>query len=346
MSYRLSILLTILFFLNGHVSFAQKEVTQIASFKGQQVTGVTVSQKGRIFVNFPRWRQSVRYSVTEVDPEGGSRPYPGESWNSWQPGQEIRDSLFIAVQSVVAAEGRLYVLDTRNPLWQGVVNPPRIFVFDLQTDELAALFVLSEDAYRPNSYTNDLRVDPENGFLYITDSGEPGLIVFDMNAQKSSRVLDQHFSTTAEFNSLTIQGERWGGNPVHADGIAYHAARDRLYYHALTGYTLYSVSAEALRSGDPAAIEQSVKKEGQTPAPDGMIFDEKGNLYMADLEKTAIYKLDPSGKLILLAKGESVGWADSFSIHEDKLFFTDSKIHLAGEQAEKLDYTLNWIKLD
>jgi hypothetical protein len=31
-------------------------ITEVASFKGQQVTGVTATDKGRLFVNFPRWR--------------------------------------------------------------------------------------------------------------------------------------------------------------------------------------------------------------------------------------------------------------------------------------------------
>jgi sugar lactone lactonase YvrE len=340
---KLLILIQILFTI--HTSQDQKEITEIASFEGQQVTGVTVSRDGRIFVNFPRWRESVQHSVVEVERDGSYRPYPDESWNSWQPGQTVKDSLFIAVQSVVEADGRLYVLDTRNPLWQGVVNHPRIFVFDLQSDHLQEVYTLSEDSYRSNSYTNDLRIDTRHGYIYITDSNEPGLIVYDMNEKNSRRVLDHHFSTTAEFNSLTINGEHWGGNPVHADGIAFNVHEDRIYYHALTGYTLYSVSAEALRNGTQEQIQNSVRNEGKTPAPDGMIFDDEGNLYMADLEKTAIYKMDPAGNFTLLSKGEQVGWADTFSIYENELFFIDSKIHLAAEGAEQLTYTLNRIDL-
>ncbi|NBB76651.1 MAG: hypothetical protein GVY02_04665, partial [Bacteroidetes bacterium] len=188
--------------LSVHVLQDQKEVTEIVSFEGQQVTGVSLSDDGRIFANFPRWRETVQYSVVEVDQNGNYRPYPNETWNGWQPGDQIKDSLFIAVQSVVETDGYLYVLDTRNPLWQGVVSHPRIFVFDLQTDRFEDVFILSEESYKSNSYTNDLRIDTRRGFIYITDSNEPGLIVYDINKQKSRRVLDRHYSTTAEFNSL------------------------------------------------------------------------------------------------------------------------------------------------
>jgi hypothetical protein len=42
-----------------------KQVTQVAEFTGQQVTGVTVTSTERIFVNFPRWRK-VENSVIEI----------------------------------------------------------------------------------------------------------------------------------------------------------------------------------------------------------------------------------------------------------------------------------------
>jgi len=329
----------------SYVTMGQEHVEQIASFEGQQVTGVTVTPEGRIFANFPRWRESVKNSVIEVDKDGRYQPYPNLQWNSWKPDQPVEDSLFLAVQSVVAAGDKLYVLDTRNPLWKGLVSNPRVFVFDLKTNELLDVLVLSDDSFKPNSYTNDLRIDMKNGFIYITDSNEAGLIVYDMERKTSRRVLDKHYSTEGEFNSLTVNGEKWGGNKVHSDGIAFHPDEDRLYYHALTGYTLYSVSAESLREGTKAEVEKSVIKEAKTPAPDGMIFDQKGNLYMADLEDIAVIVLNPDGQTETLAQGEQVGWADTFSIYDGYLYFTDSKIHLAGEGAEDLDYTINRLSI-
>jgi hypothetical protein len=38
----------------------------VATFDGPMPTGVTVSHKGRIFVNFPRWGDAVTYTVAEV----------------------------------------------------------------------------------------------------------------------------------------------------------------------------------------------------------------------------------------------------------------------------------------
>jgi hypothetical protein len=47
-------------------------------------TGVTVSQKGRIFVNFPRWGDEVPFTVAEVR-EGKAIAYPDEAMNQTDP---------------------------------------------------------------------------------------------------------------------------------------------------------------------------------------------------------------------------------------------------------------------
>lgn len=47
----------------------------IAKFYGPMPTGVSVSHKGRVFVNFPRWGDKVPYTVAEVK-NGKTVPYP------------------------------------------------------------------------------------------------------------------------------------------------------------------------------------------------------------------------------------------------------------------------------
>lgn len=326
------------------ITSAQR-VELVTEFKGQQVTGISVSEQGRIFVNFPRWRETVKYSVMEVKNENLSLPYPNEAWNSWKPGSIVTDSVFVAVQSVVTKNNKLYVLDTRNPLWKGVVDKPRIFVFNLNTDKLEDTLILPEGSFKKDSYTNDLRVDDKNGFIYITDSNQPGLIVVNIKNRVSRRILDEHYSTKAETDHLTINEKKWGNKPVHSDGIAFDQKSDRLYYHSLTGYTLYSVDAKALRDGTEKQIENSVKKEAKTPAPDGMIVDEKGNLYMADLENHSIVYLNNKGQLKTLINDENLGWPDTFSIFNGYLYFTNSNIHKVRSQGENISYSVYKIKL-
>ncbi len=325
---------------------APKTIETVAEFTGQQVTGVTVSEGGRLFANFPRWRGGVESSVVEVMADGSSVAFPNADWNRWSIGDSIAADAFVGVQSVVANGNFLYVLDTRNSLWQGVLDAPRIYVFNLSDNQLADVLVLSEGSYKPNSYINDLRVNAETQFIYMTDSNEPGLVVYNLATRESRRVLDGHFSTTAEADHLTIQGEVWGGHPVHSDGIAFNRTNNRLYYHSLTGYTLYSVPTELLETGSEAEIEAAVVKEATTPAPDGMIFDEAGNLYMADLENQKIVYLTPAGELKTLCEGEAVRWADTFSIYQGELYYTNSRINEVKGDIADMVFDIRKIKLD
>ena len=145
-------------------------VLTVAVFKGQQVTGVSVSATGRIFVNFSRWRKNLALSVAEVFPDGSHRPYPDRKQNSWRLGEEP-DVRFISVQSVVAAEDRLHVLDTGNPMSAGVLHAPRVHVYDLAENRLADTYVFPAHVYDRGSYLNDLRIDVQTDWMYLTDSG-------------------------------------------------------------------------------------------------------------------------------------------------------------------------------
>ncbi len=322
----------------------EKEVIEVASFKGQQVTGVTVSNKGKVFANFPRWRKGVKHSVVTITENKEYKAYPNDSWNSWEIGEEINDSVFVAVQSVVAFNDKLFVLDTRNPLFKGVQDAPRLVVFDLLTDKLDTIIKLQSDSYHKDSYINDLRVDGKNNKIYLTDSGHAGLVVIDMVSGKSKRVLDNHKSTLAEVDHLTINGKKWN-NTVHSDGIALDGRNQKLYYHALTGYNLYAVPLSVLNEGDKATIEAAVTFVQKTAAPDGMIFDDQGNLYYADLEQHKIMKRDVKGTLTTILEGEKVKWADTFSIYDGVLYYTNSRIHEAKEDVSALVFTINKIEL-
>src|SRR5256714_4549242 len=56
----------------------------VAYFNDAMPTGVTVSHKGRIFVNFPRWGDDVPFTVSEIR-DGQSIAYPDEGLNQTDP---------------------------------------------------------------------------------------------------------------------------------------------------------------------------------------------------------------------------------------------------------------------
>ena len=323
---------------------------KVASFKGIQVTGVTISHNGRLFANFPRWHENLPFSVVEVNLNGEYTPYPNTDWNTWN-GQPVENK-FTCVQSVVAHENSLFVLDPASPMMKGVVGNAMLYEFDLATDQLINKWSFDKSIAPEKSYLNDLRIDREAGKIYITESGVGAIVVLDLKTGKPRRLLDQHFSTKSEDIWLTVEGKQWvkeGEKPqMHADGIALSNNKEYLYYHALTGYGLYRISTKALNeeSLDEKALAEKVESLGNTSAPDGMIFDRRGNLYFGDLERNAIMCLTPDGESKVLVQDSEIKWPDTFTIDEqDNFYFTTSRIHEMEGDISELDFNIFKVSL-
>ena len=56
------------------------ELELVHTFTGPMPTGVSVSHRGRIFVNFPKWGDDVPATVVELR-DGREVPYPDQAWN-------------------------------------------------------------------------------------------------------------------------------------------------------------------------------------------------------------------------------------------------------------------------
>lgn len=329
----------------------QPDLVEVAQFKEAQVTGVTVSKDGRLFASFPRWRDDLPFSVVEIMKDGSFKPYPDRTWNSWNGKPE--KNKFTCVQSVFVHENSLFVLDPSSPEMKEVVGKAKLFEFDLETNKLKQYWEFDEKVAPKNSYLNDLRIDKNENMVYITDSGLGGLIVLDMTTGNAKRLLDKHPSTKSENVTLTVEKKEFtladGTKPqIHSDGIALNPVDDKLYYHALTGYTLYRVPTSELKTDkkDETRLVKKVENLGATPAPDGMIFDKNGNLYMADLERNAISYRTPDGDMKILIQDERLKWPDSFTIDgNNNLIFTDSLLQDAPAGAPVEDMTFKIYKV-
>ncbi len=319
------------------------QAEKVAYSDGVQITGVTVSESARMFVNAPNWRDGVPFAVAEVNTSTNAfTPYPDDKANRCVADSQPADDCFLAVQSVVAHHDKLYVLDTRNPKLQQVVDTPRIFVVDLTSNTITDVLMLAEDAYHSDSYINDLRIDDDTQRIYLTDSNHPGLVVYNLKDDSSYRILDGLASTTAEVASINVAGTPVNMT-VHSDGIALDRRNRTLYFHALSGYTLYSINTRAIEKGKTTG--KHVRAITQTGAPDGMIYDERGNLYLADLEHHKVQYLTPSLELRTLVEGDAVSWADTFSIHDAYLYYTNSKIQHAGQDVSDMQFEIYRVPL-
>lgn len=236
----------------------------VAYFDGAMPTGVTVSLRGRIFVNFPKWGDEVAFTVAEIR-DGKSLAYPDEGMNQNNP--QDRAAAFMSVQSVVVDPAdRLWILDTGSPLFQPTeYGGPKLVCVDLTEDKVIQKILFQQDVALPTTYLNDVRFDlrrGSKGMAFITDSaqkGPNGIIVVDLASGESWRRLHDHASTKAEklqtflpivegrpFLEHQPDGSVKQGASMGSDGIAISSDGTRLYYCPLGSRKLYSVDTDAL----------------------------------------------------------------------------------------------------
>jgi len=296
------------------------ELEEVASFPNQQVTGVAVSKTGRVFVNFPDWSDDHTLSVAELK-DGKPVPFPNGEWNKPGPAE----SHLICVQSVFVDDtDDLWILDPAAPKMQEIVKGgPKLLRVDLKKNEVVQTISFDETIAPKKSYLNDVRVDRKAGYAFLTDSGIGAIIAVDLNSGKARRLLEGHKSVKAEPDvKLTVDGrelldeQKKKAPQINSDGIALDLTNDWLYYHALTGHTLYRIKTAFLKDASlsKSDLESKVEEVAKTPAPDGMLAGKDGSVYLTDLEENAVVHFEPTTKsLTKVIQDKRLSWPDSMS---------------------------------
>lgn len=345
----------------------------VAYFNGAMPTGVTVSHKGRIFVNFPKWGDDVSFTVAEIR-KGETVAYPDESINQTNPADQA--AALVSVQSVVVDPvDRLWILDTGSPLFQPTkYGGPKLVCVDLKTDQVSKKILFPQDVALPTTYLNDIRFDlrrGSEGMAFITDSaqkGPNGIIVVDLASEQSWRRLHDHPSVKPEelqtflpivegrpFLEQQPDGSVKHGASMGSDGIAINADGTRLYYCPLGSRKLYSVDTNAL--SDQSLKEQEVGAtvidEGDRGgASDGLESDSAGNIYSTNYEHNAILRRSPDKRWETLTHDPRLLWPDTLSLATDGyLYVTANQLHRQarfhkGKDLRRKPYSLFRIRID
>ena len=354
----------------------------VAQFFGPMPTGVTVSQKGRIFVNFPRWGDDVPFTVAEIV-NGKAVAFPSRAINAFGSNgtrkvlaqeksaraQKERASHFVGVQSVVVdSADRLWVLDTGSIEFAPTApGGPKLVGIDLTTNKIVKTIQFPANIARPKSYFNDVRFDltvGREGTAYITDSGDSGIVVVDLASGIATRRLDNHPSTqvTPKFVPY-VEGDAMYATPpgkfpgyvkFASDGIALSADGSRLFYCPLASRHLYSVSTALLRNGKAAEslVENSVIDHGEKGMSDGLEADAQGRVYVTLPEQNAIARRLPNGLYQTVVSDPRLLWPDTMSLAGDGYLYVTSnqlqrqKGYNYGKDLRVKPYSLFRVKVD
>lgn len=324
-----------------------------------QLTGVAVSQKGRLFTNYPLWQGPHKYSLVEVLPGNVTKPFPNEQMNQWEEGADGRNK-WVCVQAVyIDDQDTMWVVDPACPQMEQVYqNSHKLVKINLETNSVERTYFF-EGVASEGSYINDVRVDTQRGYAYLTNSNEGGILVVNLHTGNMRQLLqdDPSVKSNPEFRFL-IEGRELmkDGKPtkIQSDGIALTPDGEWLYFKPLTDNKLYRIRAKILmdESLAPVEVTEWVEDMGVFTTSDGMIFDKQGNLYLGDLQTSAIMKVDKDHKLTTVLQDNRLIWPDSYSVSADGyLYISCSQIHLQpeynnGENRHTTPYAIYRMKLD
>ena len=303
--------------------------------------GMTITPDGDYIVSAHQFYPGSNYKVIRYDKrESRWVPFPNLEMNTDQASTNLDAVLGIRCDE----DGIVWMLDNG----RSREKSPKLIAWDTRRDRQHRVIVLQDEALVETSFVNDLVLDPEEPFIYISDpaSGpDAALIIVDLTTTTSRRVLaGSMFVRPQEGVDLLIDGEKVAKKKP--DGTREQAMRgvnpiaiDRkgnwLYFGAMNGVTLFRIPTRVLRDPKPRAVgEYQIETYGRKPRIcDSMNIDVKGNLYFGDVQASAItqhlVKEEPTNQYGLLVEDPRITWPDGLC------FGADGKLHFFCSQLNR-----------
>lgn len=308
------------------------DTVEVVAELPQPPGNIAVSKDHRIFFSFH----------PEADPEikvaeligGRAVAFPDSDFQNRQKDRPFFDSV---LSLRIDRYNRLWTLDHGN-FGRGT---PMLLAFDIQTGELLHRYDFPSDIAGFGSFLNDFQVTAKGDVIFIADTGAPvpviggtpAIIVYDVIGKEAKRVLAGHTSVKAASHVVRVEGEDLTlmGLPIRIalDSIALDREGKWLYYGALNGENLYRIATAHLLN--PELSEKELGAMVETYAPktmsDGITTDMAGNIYLSDMEHSAVHIITPDRELRTLLKDARFRWPDGFSFGPDGwLYFTCSDL--------------------
>ncbi len=281
--------------------------------------GVATSADGRIFLPFQRQQPGQGIEVGEwVD--GQAKGFPDAAWNDF-PNTGDPAHGFVGVNALrIGPDGQLWIVDKGAPGPGKDVLPggAKVVVVDLETNKVSKVIPLDAVTGK-KSFVDDIRFNGNHA--YLTDAGQPGLIVLDLASGRMWRALDGDRSVTQE-RTLMAEGKPLvdpKGKPVviNADQLEVSPDGTTFYFQACTG-PLYRIATRWL--DDPGISDQDrvqhVALFADTPSTGGTAIDAAGNIYSSDTDHSRILKIAPDGTTTTLVADPRLAWVDAMWIDD------------------------------
>ncbi|XP_022115594.1 protein yellow isoform X1 [Pieris rapae] len=261
--------------------FPSEAVQQIAMERQYYIKGNSVPldvdvqhkkgpEKSRIFITIPRFDMGRPMTLGTVDDDSRIRAYPDYSWHDNQ-GLNC-DGMTSVFRVAIDKCQRLWVMDS-GKIGEAQVCQPQLLAFNLHNDQLIYRHRVNASSYVASSLfitpVVDIKGHGPNDcsgtFVYVADVSGFGILVVDVDRDRSWRVSHRHFFPYPSHGSFSIDGETFD----LMDGVFGFALSPRLsdgyrflYFHALASVKENVVRTSVLQNdsfiNDPNADPNSV----------------------------------------------------------------------------------------
>lgn len=320
--------------------------------------GMTITPNGSIILSLHQFQKAVE-RVVEITPEGEVLSFPSPAISRGQEGAPFKLDAVLGLQC--DKRGVVWMLDNGR---RGETMP-KLVGWDSGEGKLVKIIHLPGPATIPTSFLNDLAVDPEEPYVYITDpasGADAAIIVVDLESGLARRVLQGDISVVPGDVDIVIDGrvlevKRPDGTTVKPMGGAGPIAVDRkgrwVYFGPMAGEILYRIRTEHLWDSDidSGELVSRVERYSAKPPCDGISMDSKDNIYVADVGSKAIGVIRASSKTYeIYEASDRLLWPDGLCFGNDgRLYFYANQLHLmapynAGRDRTKPPFQIYKIK--
>ncbi|PWN58611.1 L-dopachrome tautomerase-related protein [Chryseobacterium viscerum] len=308
----------------SYLSEQGKSLEVVAQFNDVRPGNVAVSHTGRVFATMHPLSGPKQQLVEIVN--GKAKLFP--SADLQKNGQPADNSKFDTPLGVtIDKENRLWMIDMGLEL-----GKTRLWCFDLKKNKIAEKIELPDDIAPKGSFVQDVAIDEKNGWAYLADIANPGIIALNLKTKKARR-FSGHQALQTEEVDMIIDGKviDFGGKPsrVGINPITLSDDKETLFFGSMNGTSWYEVPARLFRENkDDGMIGNAIKRFGEKPVSDGVATDKQGNHYITNLGDHGISKLDKNGKLTEFIKDPKLQWPDNIAVSDDGyLYISVNQLH-------------------
>ncbi|KUJ60390.1 cupin [Flavobacteriaceae bacterium CRH] len=284
---------------------------------------VAVSKKGRVF-STAHPLGDPKIQLFEVTADKNYTAYPSAAFqkNGGRPDASMLDT---PLGVVFDKNDNLWVIDMGQQLGR-----TRLWCFDIEKNKVLKKIELDVKVAPTGSFIQDLAIDEKNGWAYLADIANPGIIAVNLNTGVARRFGDAK-ALQSEDIDMVIEGKviQFMGRParVAINPITLSDDRETLYFGAMNGTTWYQLPAKLFRNhSSDFQITSSISKASDKPISDGAATDSQGTHYFTDLASHGVSKTTKEGKAVSIITDSRLNWPDNLSLGGNYIYVSVNQL--------------------